>query len=656
MDDSAGRQDSRAAASGAPLLLACALMLALGAAPTAARAQGSAVAGAPVERAGPQAPALAQPPFAAPPAEAPLAAARPEPAAPLQVAPEGSMQLLRIEIAADPAGGTAIPTPGWKPAADRVSRLTLTHTPGAPLDPAWIRAQFAANGLLGAEAGFDRIAALVQLVNLAFVGNGYPNSGVLIEDAGTDGVLRLRLVMGRLVAPPGAPDALLVTFRAGHARGLDADFVRRRLPSARRQPLDMRALERDFRLLSDDPAIRTVQANVEPGAQPGEAALALEVDPQPRFDLFTTFANNRAPSVGAQRLGVGGSLRSWLRPGDLLALQYGSTRGLTDLGASYALPLFSPRWSLTVRAGYNNASVVDRQLALLDIRSREHFFEAGLSRTVIARPLMPGPGAMSGQGSWQPAITAVIGALIVHRRVQSSLLGTPFSFSPGSRDGRTEYDALRLTADFTRRSLDTVFAASLVASHGLGGTRSSPPGALTPSPFFTALQLQLNFARRITPGLLEVRLRFAGQWASGLLYSPERFAIGGSDTVRGYRESLLLADEAAAVSAELAQPFDLGGRRGGAEAFRWGAFTASVFADGALARNRIAPQPLPRGVASVGGKLVWGPAPWISAIATFAQPLKPVAVAGLRDLQDRGITCQFTIHPFGLARAIGRRL
>jgi len=620
--------------------------LALAAAPPAL-AQSQQPAGTPAERVGAEASVLAQPAYPLPPA-APLIAPQPVPPAP--TAPEGSMLLTAVTVGADPSMNPAMPMPGWQPGTDVGSGLVLEHAKGAPLDAAWIKAQFAANHLLGVEAGFDRITALVQLINLAYINNGYPNTGVLIEGHSEGGILGLRLVSGRLSAAPGTDNPLAVTFRDGHARGLDADYIRNRLPSAWAEPINIREIERDFRLLSDDPAIRVLNANLLPGARPGEASLALEVVPQPQVDVYTTYANNRSPSVGARRFAIGGSVRSWHQPGDLLSVQYGTTRGLTDFSGSYSAPVLSPRWMLSVRGGFNNATVVDRRLVPLDIGSKEYFVEGALSRTLIARPLMPRAGA----GRWQPAVNVVLGAVLVHRQVKSSLLGTPFSFSPGSRDGRTEYDVARLTLDYTRRSLNTVFAASFTASHGLGGTRSVPPGAVTPSPFFTATQLQLNYARRISPKLLELRLRFAGQWASGLLYSPERFSIGGSDTVRGYRESLLLADEALVGSIELAQPFDLGRRRGGAAAFRWGAFTASVFADGALAHNRVAPEPLPKAVASLGGRLAWTPSDWLSGSVTFGQALKQAVVPGITNLQDRGFTFQLTFHPLRLPNLISR--
>lgn len=64
----------------------------------------------------------------------------------------------------------------------------------------------------------------------------------------------------------------------------------------------------------------------------------------------------------------------------------------------------------------------------------------------------------------------------MHRRATSSLLGQPFSFSPGTVNGRIEYTALRLTGDYTRRSPNSVFAVAMAATLGIEGTRSAPRG------------------------------------------------------------------------------------------------------------------------------------------------------------------------------------
>jgi hemolysin activation/secretion protein len=140
----------------------------------------------------------------------------------------------------------------------------------------------------------------------------------------------------------------------------------------------------------------------------------------------------------------------------------------------------------------------------------------------------------------------------------------------------------------------------------------------------------------------------AGQTADGILFSGERIAAGGEYTVRGYRESLILADTGVTGSAELAKSFSLSGRRGTATAVDWGAFSASVFADGAVLRNVEGSQPVPKEIASVGASLSWIPSEAISARVTFARALVDAPIVGTRDLQDRGFHFRITIRPFAM--------
>jgi hemolysin activation/secretion protein len=485
----------------------------------------------------------------------------------------------------------------------------------------------------------------VQLVNRAFLSAGFVNSGLIVRPSPTPGVLAVHIVYGGLAPPgPGEPP-VSVSWTGGRRKGLTASYVRERLPSTGARPLSVVALERDFRLLAEDPAVRTVNADLRPGARAGDASLALSVYPADRFDLYVTAANNRAPSVGGERVAVGGSVRNALRAGDLLSAEAGRTRGVDDATVSYAVPLFAPQNALFVRANYDNAAIVDTLLSPLDIRAKERSVEAGVTRKVLDAPLLPG----AQPGRWSPARTLTAGATVSWREQKSFLLGERFSFAPGAVNGRSQYTALRLTGDYVSRNVDQVFAASLTATFGLDGTKSDVPGLPNPKPHFHAVLAQLNYARRLTGQGLELRARLSGQWADGLLYSGERFSAGGESTVRGYRENLLLADRGAAASIELAQPIWLSSRRPGARAFDWDSFAVSVFADGALMRNDRAPQP-EHAISSVGASVLWTPSEAISARATYAHALRPVDTPGERDLQDRGYTFRVTVRPLKLRR------
>lgn len=591
----------------------------------------------PAARMGPAAGALALPDYA-------------EPVAPVFATPStdppttspGRIMFSDVQVSADPAAGSAAPLASWRPETDPATGLSLTLTPGERFDAPWVRRQFVENGLVGAPAPMDRVVALVQLINLAFVRNGYLNSGLLItpQDPPAGGVLELRLVLGRLSQAAGAPSGPMVVWGSGGSAGLTAAYIGKRMASAQARPLNALDLERDFRRLAADPAIQTLNADLRPGERPGEAHLLLTVRPQRRFDLYATVANDRSPAIGGERAAIGGSFRNLLVAGDLIAGEYGSTSDRGDFIVSYEAPVIRPDLRLVMRGARNESAVVDQALRALDISSRDWSLEGGLDYVLLDRPLTP-----SADGAPIAARTLRLGLRLAHRRSRTYLLGEPFSFSPGYVDGRSDYTAARLTADWVESGVDRVWALSLTGALGLDGARSDVEGVPAPDENFKAVLAQVSYARRLGANGLELRGRLAGQWADGPLYSGERFSVGGQDTIRGYRENLLLADSGALASIELAQPLGFGGR-GGAGGFDWTRFTVSVFAEGAVVENRGgSAQPAARSIASLGVSLAWNPSEAISARVSFAEGLKSVPRAGERDLQDRGVHFRIVVRP-----------
>lgn len=512
--------------------------------------------------------------------------------------------------------------------------FAVRYRKGERLDGEWVRQQAIANGLVGAPVPLDRIAAAVQQVSLAYVRNGYVNSGVLIDpmtDPGGASPLVLRLVAGRL-----AGGAATVEWQDGRRRGLSDAYVLRRMPSGQAIPLNGLAIERDFRALAADDAIATVKADLQPGTRPGEAQLSLLVDPAPRFAVQASIANSRSPAVGGWRVGSGLAVRNALFAGDRIALDAGLTAGRPDAQVDYAAPFLHPALRIEARGGYNRAAVVDAPLRNLSIRARDWFVEGGFALTVWQRPLSP--AALDGT----PEISAqsvTLSSGVIHRETRTFLLGEPFSFSPGSVRGLAEYSALRLGAEWTRRSSGTVWIAQGRFTQGIDGSRSDIVGIAAPSPRFRSFSGQISHARRLGDKGWELRARLAGQYGIGILYAGERFVAGGSATVRGYRESLVLADRGVIGSVELARPVTIGSGAVGALGLRWGSFTPSVFADGALMRNATrAFQPQPGEIASIGASLSWTPSPSLTARFTYGAALIDAPITGSRDVQDDGLS------------------
>jgi len=559
----------------------------------------------------------------------------------------GSAQISSIEIAV-PQPGIAAIRPDWVPPADPTGALTIDYQRGDTLSAMWIKRQFASNDLIGPEVALDRVISIVQLINRAFVSNGYINSGVLVDGAppSNGGALKLQLVYGRMVGGEGKLPGLTVTWGENGRNRLSEGYIAARMAAVKQTPVNAAEIERQFRLLAENPAIRTVAANLQPGARPGEAQLAINVDPEPNLDLYVSAANSRSPSIGGERFAVGGSFRHLIRPGDIFSAETGWTGGEQDLILGYEGPFIGTKLLIRGRGGFNNAAVIDPQLRPLDITASDWQAEGGFAFRIIERPLTP----RNGDVGWLSARSLTVGLNLAHRESKTTLLGRPFSFSPGAVNGRSEYTALRLTGDFIQRGIGTVLAVSVTATQGLNGTQSVLPNLISPDQDFRAVRAQVSYARRLTESGLELRARLAGQYANGILYSGERFGAGGAQTVRGYRETLVLSDAGLNGSLELAQSFDLGKPSNSGDRFGWGRFAASAFADGALLRNREGPQAFPPEIASIGVTLAWTPSPAITARAIFGQTLIGAPLTGSKDLQDRGFSFRVTVRPLELFR------
>jgi hemolysin activation/secretion protein len=552
-----------------------------------------------------------------------------------------SISGVQVELVNAAAGAAPLTREAATPTA---GGLALDYRRGEPIDGAFVTRQFERNGLVGRPVATAQLIDLVQLINAALLRQGYVNSGLLLDPQSqpADGApLRLRLVYGRLGSADGQTPALAIDWGRGGPRGLDEAYIAARMPAARRTPVNAADIERDFRLLSDDPSIRSVRADLRPLGPAGEAQLSLAIDTALPYDLYVTVANNRTPSVGGERAALGGSARNLLFGSDQFAFEVGRTSGVTDAVASYAMPLLGDDLRFTIRAGLNNAAVIDPALLALDISARDRFVEGGLAYTLFERPLTPA----GDEGRWITARALTLGATVLHRRTRTFLFGEPFSFTPGSVRGRAEYTALRGAIDFVDRGPSQAITASLIGTLGLEGTRSDVPGLAQPPENFRVILGQLNYARRLTDDRLELRGRLTAQWTDKILYTAERFSIGGSNTVRGYRENLILADRGVVGSVELAQPFSLSGGRRATDGVDLGAFTASVFADAGWTDNVGPADPSPRWIAGAGASLLWTPSDAFSARATYAASLRDAAIVGRRDLQDRGFQFFITVRP-----------
>jgi hemolysin activation/secretion protein len=377
-------------------------------------------------------------------------------------------------------------------------------------------------------AAEDLIAARDALTRL-YVDHGYTTSGVFLPDQQVrDGIVELRAEEGRL--------------EDVHVRGakhLRSATLRARLLREARGPLRPERLREALQALQEGPLLEQVSATLMPGTRPGLSQLELSVREAPQ-SLGTFGADNaQSPSVGSHGAELRMVHHNLLGLGDSLELASGMTRGLRSYETRYELPLGSRTTRVEWSYRASHADVVEDPFDALDIASRWRVVSAG-----VRHPLRVGDGLL-----W----LGLRGELV---RSRTFLDDRHFDFAQGAEDGETRVSALRASQEWLVRDLDDVWALRSTLSFGLDAFDASDAGGGAPDGTFFAWLGQAHWAHRFDGWLggAQLSARADAQLSPDPLLSPERFALGGAHSVRGYRENQLVRDNALVGSIELRVP------------------------------------------------------------------------------------------------------
>ncbi len=444
-----------------------------------------------------------------------------------------------------------------------------------------------------------------------YVQHGYVNSGaVLPEQQVTDGTLWVQIVEGALGE-----------IRIQGAGGLRPDYLRERLRLGAGPPLNIYQLQERFQLLLADPLIERMNGALAPTPTPGEGRLDLKVTRAKPYRLLLVLDNRRPPSIGTEQLRIYGGVHDLTGLGDALRLSLGRTEGATELDTDFTIPLTARDTFLSVRLKDSGASVIEEPLRDIDIESDYRSLEISLTHPVYRRLFR----------------TLTLGATLAVRQNETSLLGMPFSLTPGEEDGKSRVSALRLSQDFVDRDRDQVLSARSTFSVGLDAFGSTDHHDRLPDSRFVAWLGQVQYARRVLERRAQLIFRGDLQLADDDLLPMERYAVGGADSVRGYRENELVRDQGYSASVELRYPLW--------RSERWGTWRLAHFVDYGSAWNKGA-----RGeredLLSVGVGLLWSLGRRLSAEFYLAHALKDTHDKQNHDLQDDGIHFRLTAAVF----------
>jgi hemolysin activation/secretion protein len=367
-------------------------------------------------------------------------------------------------------------------------------------------------------------------------------------------------------------------------------------------------------LLELDPLIGNISAELIPGSQSNRSALEVNFEEEKTFSAALLLDNRRAPSVGSFRRQLQLTEANLLGKGDGLSVAYTNTEGSNAFDISYTLPLNPNNGTINLSAGVTANRVVEKPFEKVDIKAAAQYLDITLRQPLLINPRQE----------------LAIGVTATRRESGTSILGEDFPLSAGAdAKGRTGISAVRFFQDWTARDNDELFAFRSQFSVGLGAFNATV-NSEAPDSRFLAWRGQGQWIRRLRRDTF-LLAKTDVQLANRTLLPLEQFGIGGGNSVRGYRQDILLGDNGISASAELRFPIIGRSDRG------LGVLQVTPFVDVGTVWNSSGIENFDRQMLmSVGTGLRWELGDTMSANFYWGIPLVDVNSRG-RTWQEKGL-------------------
>ncbi|MGA7935972.1 MAG: ShlB/FhaC/HecB family hemolysin secretion/activation protein [Kovacikia sp.] len=455
----------------------------------------------------------------------------------------------------------------------------------------------------------EELLELRSQITQLYLENGYVTSGAFLPNnqALDTGIVRIQVVEGELER-----------IEISGLRHLKEGYVRRRLELATAPPLNRQRLESALQLLQIDPLIAQVNAQLTAGSAPGRNVLIVALQEAPAFHAGIAIDNSQSPSIGSIQGSVFAEHDNLLGFGDRLSASFGKTDGLDLYSVSYAIPLNPRNGTLTLRYSNDTSEIIESPFQDLGIRSESRTFSVGFRQPLVR----------------SPQTEFALGLTLDLRRSQTYLLDDiPFSFSEGPEDGESKVTVLRFSQDWVQRGAKQVLAARSQFSFGIDAFGATINDTGTDGQFFAWLG-QFQWVQQLSPSVLLVA-QFAAQLTPDSLLSLERFSLGGINTVRGYRENQLVADNGVLGSLEFRIPLTYDPK----------ILQIVPFFDLGSGWNSRGDDPDPKTIASLGLGVRWQIGTDLTLRLDYGIQLNPIDNSG-DSLQDNGLYFSLRYQPF----------
>ncbi|PZO42440.1 MAG: hemolysin activation/secretion protein [Pseudanabaena frigida] len=373
----------------------------------------------------------------------------------------------------------------------------------------------------------ELLQARSQVTDL-YVSRGYITSGAFIPTQNLQqGVVRIQVIEGSLEE-----------IKVIGVERLSPDYVRSRMNIATGAPLNRDRLIQALQVLQINPLIASLSAELSSGTRPGKNILEVRVKEAKSFNAQLSLDNNRAPSVGSLRRRVQISEANLTGLGDTLSVGYSNTDGSNSYDLSYTFPINPYNGTISFTFNNGNSNVLEKPFNILDIYANSTSYDLTYRQPIEQTPNQE----------------VAIGVTASYRESLTSLLKIPFPLSAGADDnGVTKVAVLRTFQEFTQRSSQSVISLRSQFNVGLGAVFGSNVNTSFPDSRFFSWRGQSQYVNLLAPDTF-LLLRGDLQLGDRALLPSEQVGFGGQDTLRGYRQDVLLGDNGVNLSAELRIP------------------------------------------------------------------------------------------------------
>ncbi len=338
-----------------------------------------------------------------------------------------------------------IPTPTDRlPTTETITVTEFEFTGNTVFSSEELTQQVLSKFLSNTENNKNKTFSLQELLQIAaevaafYAEAGYSTSGAIISipEATRNqgkGIVNIKVIEGKLEE-----------INIKGSRRLNRSYVKSRLGISADKALNVNRLQEKLQLLSLNPLIKQVSAQLSAGSRPGLSVLNVDFKEAKSFNTTVSLDNGRSPSVGSFQRQLFAREGNVTGLGDALSLGYSNTDGSNSLDASYTLPLNSQNGTLRFSFNTTDSNVIEPPFDDInqdgegsDIESQSSFYEISL-RQPLSRRIK--------NRTFRELAVGVSTSL---RDSKTSFLDEPFPLSPGAdNDGNTRVFALRFFQDW----------------------------------------------------------------------------------------------------------------------------------------------------------------------------------------------------------------